>query len=152
MFDILLYLFENDLHAAAFPNQGALVRKLSAAGFESSEIDLALDWLSDLQNLSSKQDASRLLESRSVRFYTESELKRFNSESRGFLTFLEGAGILNPLQREWVIDRTMALNQEEVTLDEIKWIALIVLWSQQQNQDYLFLEELLFNEQPRQLH
>ena len=152
MFDILLYLFENDLHAGTYPNQGALVRKLSAAGFESDEIDRALDWLSDLQSLSNEQDSENLLKSRSLRFYTEPELKRFSSESRGFLTFLEGAGILNPMQREWVIDRTMALNEEDVTLDEVKWIALIVLWSQEQNQDYLFLEELLFSEQPRQLH
>jgi len=128
------------------------VRKLSAAGFESDEIDRALDWLSDLQRLSNEQDSENLLKSRSLRFYTEPELKRFSSESRGFLTFLEGAGILNPMQREWVIDRTMALNEEDVTLDEVKWIALIVLWSQEQNQDYLFLEELLFSEQPRQLH
>jgi len=152
MFDILLYLFENYFHSNFYPDQDALARKLAAAGFDSDEIGRALDWLSELENLSPSQYPESLAQSRSIRCYADAELKRFNAESRGFLTFLEDAGILNPVQREWVIDRALALTGEEVTLEKVKWIALMVLWRQGHNQDYLLLEELLFSDNEQQLH
>ena len=152
MFDILLYLFENYFHSNFYPDQDALARKLAAAGFDSEEISRALDWLSDLENLSPSQYPENLAQSRSLRCYSDTELKRLNTESRGFLAFLEGAGILNPVQREWVIDRVLALTGEDVTLEKVKWIALIVLWRQGQNQDYLLLEELLFSDNEQLLH
>jgi len=152
MFDILLYLFENYFHSNFYPDQDALARKLAAAGFDSDEISRALDWLSDLENLSPSQYPESLAQSRSLRCYSDAELKRLNAESRGFLTFLEGAGILNPVQREWVIDRVLALTGEDVTVEKVKWIALIVLWRQGHNQDYLLLEELLFSDNEQQLH
>ena len=45
MFDVLMYLFETYYNPEACPDPDALVRKLSAAGFERDEIDEALDWL-----------------------------------------------------------------------------------------------------------
>ena len=52
MFDILVYLFENYVHADACPEPAQLARKLTAAGFEEEEISEALDWLSGLRQLS----------------------------------------------------------------------------------------------------
>ena len=52
MFDILVYLFENYVHADACPEPAQLARKLTAAGFEEEEIAEALDWLSGLRQLS----------------------------------------------------------------------------------------------------
>lgn len=152
MFDILVYLFENYFEADIHPDHGTLERELSAAGFDSVEIDLAFDWLSGLENLSQNPYPASLAESASVRCYAENELKKINTESRGFLTFLEGSGILDPVQREWVIDRIMALNDRDVTLEQVKWIALMVLWSQGQAQEYLFLEDLLFGDNAPQMH
>lgn len=56
MFDILVYLFENYVHADACPEPAQLARKLTAAGFEEDEIADALEWLSGLRQLS---DADR---------------------------------------------------------------------------------------------
>ena len=152
MFDILLYLFENYFHSDYYPDQDTLSRRLSAAGFDQEEIDQVLDWLSGLENLAQNTYPDSFALSHSVRCFAEPELKRLNAESRGFLTFLAEAGLLNPVQRELVIDRALALNEPEVTLEQVKWIVLIVLWSQGKAQDYLFLDELIYPETPRQIH
>ncbi|BBP02671.1 protein Smg [Sulfuriferula plumbiphila] len=146
MLEILIYLFENYPHIELAPHRDALALKLTAAGFNGDEIDCALDWFSDLGTLNSAEYPASLMHSRAIRFYAEVEQDRLDSESQGLLMFLEQAGILNPLQREWVIDRVLALDEDEITPDKIKWIALMVLWSQNPNQDYLLLEDMLFND------
>ncbi|MES2366067.1 MAG: DUF494 domain-containing protein [Pseudomonadota bacterium] len=146
MLEILIYLFENYPHVELAPDRDALALKLTAAGFNGDEIDHALDWFSDLGTLNSTEYPTSLAECRATRFYAEPEQNRLDTESRGLLIFLEQAGILNPLQREWVIDRVLALDEDEITPDKIKWIALMVLWSQNPNQDYLLLEDMLFND------
>jgi len=152
MFDILVYLFENYFEADLHPDQGTMEKELSAAGFDSSEINLAFDWLNGLDKLSHAPYPDHLVDSKSVRIYAETEIKKINVESRGFMSFLEVSGILNPIQREWVIDRILALNDRAVSIEQVKWTVLIVLWSQDQAEDYLFLEDLLFGDNTPQMH
>ncbi|MBU0592713.1 MAG: DUF494 domain-containing protein [Pseudomonadota bacterium] len=152
MFDILVYLFENYFEANLHPDQGTLEKELSAAGFDSSEINLAFDWLNDLDKLSHATYPESLVDSISTRVYSDSEMKKIDTESRGFLTFLEVSKIINPIQREWVIDRILALNDRDVSIEQVKWIVLIVLWSQGQADDYLFMEDLLFGDNTPQMH
>jgi Smg protein len=66
--------------------------------------------------------------------------------------FLETAGILNPLCREIILERAMALDDKVVTLDKIKVIVLMVLWTQRQNMSTLILEELLADGRPAHMH
>lgn len=146
MLEILIYLFENYPYVELAPDRDALALKLTAAGFNGDEIDPALDWFSDLSTLNSAEYPASLTHSRATRLFAEVERERLGTESQGLLVFLEQAGILNPLQREWVIDRVLALDEDEITPDKIKWIALMVLWSQNPNQDYLLLEDMLFND------
>ena len=146
MFEILIFLFENYPQIELAPDRDALTVKLHAAGFNGHEIDQALDWFSDLGTLNSAQYPVSLADHHAIRVYASHELVRFDAESRGFLLFLEHAGLLNPLQREWIIDRVLALAEDDVSLEKIKWIALMVLWSQNPNQDYLLLEDMLFND------
>lgn len=150
MFDILIYLFENYFEPEVHPDQSRLAKELSAAGFESTEINQAFDWFSDLQTLKQTSYPESLAESRSVRCYSDTERTRIDEEGRGFITFLEASAILNPIQRECVIDRVLALGEREVSLEQIKWIVLMVLWSH--GQDYLFMEDLLVGDAYPQLH
>ncbi len=152
MFDILVYLFENYFEANLHPDQSTLERELSAAGFDSSEINLAFDWLNDLDKLSLAPYPESLADSTSTRIYSDVEMKKIDAESRGFLAFLEVSDIINPVQREWVIDRILALNDRDVDLEQVKWIVLIVLWSQGQADDYLFMEDMLFGDSTPQMH
>jgi Smg protein len=142
MFDILVYLFENYVHAGACPEADQLARKLSAAGFEDEEITEALEWLDGLRQLSSHRvhfDPGR----DTVRIYMEEELAHIDVECRGFLTFLENAGVLDAEARELIIERAMALSDSALTLNRFKVIVLMVLWQQETPMDSLILDELL---------
>lgn len=152
MFDILVYLFENYFEADLHPDQGTLEQELSAAGFDSTEINLAFDWLNGLETLPNTPYPESLIASKSARIYADLEQKKIDVESRGFLAFLEASNILNPVQREWVIDRILALNDRDVGLEQVKWIVLMVLWSHGQADDYLFMEDLLFGDSSPQMH
>ncbi|MCK0510101.1 DUF494 family protein [Aromatoleum buckelii] len=145
MFDILVYLFENYLHAAACPESEQLARKLSAAGFEEDEITEALDWLSGLRAVA-VSPLARVPQPDSIRLYAAEEQAKLDASCRGFLAFLENAGALDPQTRELIIERTMALGGFNLNLHRFKVIVLMVLWQQEQPLDSLILDELLTDE------
>lgn len=142
MFDILVYLFENYVHADACPEADQLARKLSAVGFEEEEINEALEWLTGLRQVSSQRPDIRP-DSNATRFYADRELARIDVECRGFLAFLENAGLVNAVSRELIIERAMALPDSALTLNRFKVIVLMVLWQQDAPMDSLILDELL---------
>ena len=151
MFDILVFLFENYFHAGAYPDQETLSKRLSAAGFDSRDISQALIWLSGLERVGRSGTRSNSLPSKGFRFYTEPELITLTAEARGFLLFLEGAGVISVLQRELIIERVVALDEPAVDLDKVKLIVLMVLWNQNETLDSLVLEELISPNQERYL-
>lgn len=140
MFDILLYLYDTYLLSEHFPDQAHLSRKLSAAGFEHEAIDEALDWLAALDDLAPEDGAADLP---TMRIYSALEISRLATDGRGFLTFLEGSGLLPVPAREWIIDRALALTDAEVSADRIKWISLLALWKLKGAGDVLWLEDLV---------
>lgn len=145
MFDILVYLFENYIHPTACPASDQLARKLSAVGFEDNEISEALEWLADLRQIS----VPPLLETPregSLRVYAAEEEARLDAACRGFLCFLESAGIVDTAMRELIIERALALNGFNINLHRFKIIVLIVLWQQDRTPDSLVLDELLASE------
>lgn len=152
MFEILVYLFQNFFHHEACPEPQQLALKLSAAGFEEDEISEALEWLSGLERVANGERPSIAVDSKSIRCYDEDELSKLDVECRGFLTFLENADVLNPLTREMIIERVMALDDAVVSLTKLKVIVLIVLWNQHQVMDSLILEELLSEDDERRIH
>lgn len=153
MIDVLVYLFETYAHLDSYPEPNQLARKLSAAGFEQDEIDEAMGWLSGLESAGGDDKPRINAESRSIRLYSTEELSRLDPECRGFLAFLEEAGAINALTREIVIERALALEDEEVALSQLKVIVLMVLWNQQVTTDTLVLEELLSDDdEPRAPH
>lgn len=152
MFDILVYLFENYFDAGGYPDPGTLTRRLAAAGFANAEISRTLDWLTGLEQQGAQHYPAELAQNRSFRCYASAEMEKIDAAGRGFIAFLEQAGILNPLQRELVIDRALSMSDDAASLEKIKLIVLIVLWAQNQPVDSLVLEELLAASDPRYLH
>jgi Smg protein len=140
MFDILLYLYDTYFLADHFPDAEHLSRKLSAVGFEDDAIGEALDWLEALDDLGVEEGADS---HPGMRIYNYEEMGRLATEGRGFLTFLEGSGLLSVQAREWIIDRALALTDAEVSADRIKWIALLALWKLKGAGDVLWLEDLV---------
>ncbi|AYH41830.1 DUF494 domain-containing protein [Azoarcus sp. DN11] len=146
MFDILVYLFENYVHATACPEIDQLARKLSAAGFEEDEITEALDWLSGLRSISDASPLATTPAPGAFRIYAAEEEARLNAECRGFLAFLEGAGALDAATREIIIERTLALSGLSVSVARLKVIVLMVLWQRELPLDSLIIDELLGEE------
>jgi Smg protein len=151
MFEVLVYLFENYFEANIHPDQHTLAKELSAAGFEDADINGAFDWFNTLEVMSQEEMQANIASSGMLRIYHDLETKKISSESLGFLMFLEQAGVLNPAQRELVIDRAMAL-PEAISLEETKWIVLMALWNQGKAGDYLFVEDALFSDTRPTLH
>jgi len=146
MFDILVYLFENYVHAGACPESEQLARKLSAAGFEEDEISEALEWLSGLRGIADVSPLAHVPQPGSIRIYAAEEQAKLDADCRGFLAFLENAGALDATTRERIVERTMALSRFSVNLHRFKVIVLMVMWQQDQPLDSLILDELLADE------
>ncbi|MDX5444612.1 MAG: DUF494 domain-containing protein [Zoogloeaceae bacterium] len=142
MFDILVYLFENDLHPETCPADDELAGTLADAGFDDEEISEALNWLSELREISTVPMA-RLPQPDSVRIFTADEEARLDVDCRGFLAFLENSGALDAGTREFVIGRALALEGFRLDVHRLKVIVLMVLWQQERPLDVLILDELL---------
>jgi len=152
MFDILVYLFENYVEMNAYPDETTLTRELSAAGFDRNEISQAITWFNGLENLANASYSEDLVLSNATRCYSEQEIQRIGTEGVGLLAFLENSGVLDPVQREWVLDRIFAVDEAELTLDQVKWIVLFVLWNHNEPQQFFFIEDLLFGDGQPTLH
>lgn len=149
MFDVLLYLFENYISEQQFtlPDEpGALSDALTDAGFRMAEIHKAFSWLEGLSELHvAENTANSTLSAQSFRIFNEEEQNRLGHLGMGFILFLEQHSIVDPRTRELIIDRLLALDSFDIGLEQVKWIALIVIYHQNQGRNDLELvEDLLF--------
>lgn len=159
--DVLMYLFEH--YMADHPGQpfdadrDTLESRLIEAGFGSAEIGKAFGWLDALWQ---RRDPPFLTlqhapdnAAPSIRLYTPEEMERLDTDCRGFLQFLEQVGILSPASRELVIERVLALPEEEIDLERLKWLILLVLFNQPgQEAAYAWMEELVYDNLTGYLH
>ena len=154
--DILIYLFENyfdaDTEDGFEPDRETLKLELEKAGFPGSEVERALCWLEDL----AADHPARLPPSptsRAIRVFAALEQARLDTDCRGYLVHLEQVGILSPMQRELVIDRLMALEGDEIDIDKLKWVVLMVLFSQPgQETAFSRMEDLVFEDRSGAIH
>jgi Smg protein len=87
-----------------------------------------------------------------MRVFTANENKKINIESISFIIFLQQANVINDVERDLIIDRAMALKQEQIKIEEMRWITMIALWNEGREKDYLFVEDALFNPRGLTLH
>jgi Smg protein len=156
VFDVLIYLFENYLHEGPdiHPDQKQLALELVEAGFHRGEIRKAFRWLEGLTAQRRTTAADALAgDPTAVRHYTPAECCKLDAPCRGFLLSMERSRALDAFTRELVIDRAMALDLEEMTLEQLKWIVLMVLDNQPgQEQAQALLEDLVFEPMSESLH
>lgn len=154
MVDVLIYLFENYMNGETLPpeDHGELEDELTRAGFSSSEVAQALNWLDELaRRMEHGDDRPRALGS--MRIFTVAEATKLDLEARGLLLFLEQNGILDPSSRELVIERALAIEQTAVSVDELKWVVLLVLMNRPGREDaFSQMEELIYGDEPAYLH
>ncbi|MBH0018259.1 MULTISPECIES: DUF494 family protein [Pseudoalteromonas] len=157
MFDILLYLFENYIHSEAdiFAEQNELTDELLRAGFNKPEIFKALDWLEQLADLQHSDESPYLITNPkdAVRIFTDSECQRLSAECRGFLMFIEQIGVINNVTREMVMDCLASLDKATISLEDLKWIVLMILFNVPGSEEaYEQMEDLIFDEPSELLH
>lgn len=149
--DVLVYLFESyaEYHDEPEPNRNELKLELGRAGFKDHEIDHALDWLDELSatsNVGVPHDTA-------FRVFDAAEQERLEATARGYLLKLEQIGILKPIQREIVIDRLLALDSEEIDVEQTKWVAMMVLFSQPDQQEaFAQMEDLVYADDSAWVH
>jgi len=151
--DILIHLFENFLEAEdePEPSRDALKQELEHAGYPEREVERALEWLEGLADDQSRSVGEPAV--RSVRVFSRHEASRFDTPVRGYLLHLENIGILTASQREVVIDRLLALDADDIDIEQVKWVVLMVLFSQPgQEQAYERMEDLVFEERRDAMH
>lgn len=152
MYEILIYLIENYFDRGNYPDSATLTQKLTMAGFGEEEISQTLSWLSDLTSHDIDHYPATLAQSSSLRWYAPSETEVIDLEGQGFILFLEQSGILNPLQRELVIDRVSKMNGNNSSLEKIKLVVMLDLWIQNQITDPNVLEKLFIANKSRYRH
>jgi Smg protein len=151
--DVLMYLFETfvDGDDEPEPDRNEIREELERAGFGDREIDRALDWLDGLNSAEPPDNAPR--SATAIRIFDRVEQERLDAQARGYLMHLEHIGILAPAQRELVIDRLLALDAEEIDIEQVKWVVMMVLFSQpSQKEAYAQMEDLVFADDPAWLH
>ncbi len=73
------------------------------------------------------------------------ELLRLDTDVRGYLMYLEKRPHTLRDQRELVIDRLMALEADEIDIEQVNWVVLMVLFCQPgQESAYAQMEDLVF--------
>lgn len=152
--DVLIYLYENYMggEETPRPDQSELHDELAEAGFPQEEIEKAFQWLDELAD---QQRSPSLMAPRrwSFRQFSEQEIRRLDTDSRGFLMFLEQNAILDQEGREMVIERAMALDSPQITVEEMKWVVLLVLMNRPgQEAAFAHMEDLVYSETPAYLH
>jgi Smg protein len=149
MYDILVYVFENCQQTELAYDRERVAKKLSAAGFEDSDISEALHWLAGVtrapQGALEKLPASP----HTFRAFAPRELAKLDAQCRGFLLTLEQSGILDLQTRELVIERALAAAGDSLSLEQLKLVVLMVLWNQQTPTSRLLAEDLFSPQQSR---
>ena len=152
--DVLMYLFENYMNdEIEFDTDEESLRvELQEAGFQQTEITKAFQWLEGLVDRQEGEEHTQVNAS-SMRVYTPEESDKLDLDSRGFLLFLEQTGVLDHNTRELVIDRVMALEADEIDLEQLKWVVLMVLFNQPGREAaFAWMEDLVFDEATGILH
>lgn len=145
--DVLMYLFENYFYDEPDeqPDRDSMEENLHEAGFSNGEIDKAFEWLDGLAEQRFQPDFC-VQSSEPIRVFIESEINRLDTGCRDFLMYLSNSGILDAQRRELVLDRLMALESDEISLEDVKWVVLMVLFNQPgQEANYAWMEDLMFD-------
>lgn len=155
MFEILMFLFENYMDGSVVlkTDNQTVVNELQRVGFDRYEIDRALDWIEGLHRFQQSVQTGPQITSEAIRHYLAIEIEQIGFEGVEFLTHLERLKIVDPLTREIVIDRIMALDSREVDLGRVKWVILMVLFNQPDKKSALsLLQDMLLADVFDSLH
>jgi Smg protein len=88
----------------------------------------------------------------SHRIYAEEEYDTLGNEAIRFLHMVEAAGIIDPVLREIVIERALAADESPLSIEKLRLIVLVILWSQGEDPDTAMLNPAFSDESDRKEH
>ena len=149
MYDVLVYVYENYFTPANCPKPEDLAVRLIAAGFEHDDIHDAMSWLHRLSVNTERQKVEQLtISTDATRVYNSYEQYKLGINGISFLYYMETSGALSPTMRETIINCALEAPQDTLILSEFKILALMVMWSQEQEINDLLLDELMQHSGP----
>ena len=129
---VLIYVYDHYMLAdpADVPERRHMLEDLQKRGFSVSEVVQAMEWLSALVGDKRAGAGDTASDGAGLRIFADGELSRLAPDCRAFLMLLDRQRVLTPRQRELVIERALALDVDEVDVEQLKWVVLLVLSSQ----------------------
>ncbi|HEX8756377.1 MAG TPA: DUF494 domain-containing protein [Steroidobacteraceae bacterium] len=129
---VLIYVYDHYMLAdpADVPERHHMLEDLQKRGFSVSDVVHAMEWLSALVGDQRASPAEAEPAAGAIRIFADGELSRLSADCRAFLMLLDRQHVLTPRQRELVIDRALALDVDEIDVEQLKWVVLLVLSSQ----------------------
>jgi len=151
--DVLIYLFDHCIEENIdySSKQETLMTELENAGFSAKDIKKAFAWL---ESICINKDKS-LKPSKNIntfRIFDKNEKLKLNIECQNFLYGIEKYGVLDKFIRELIIDRTMALELSDITLEHFKWVTLMVIANCNTGHAIEWLEDIIFENDDNTLH
>jgi len=131
---VLIYVYDHYMLAdpGEVPERRYMLEDLQKRGFSVSEVVHAMEWLSALvgDKRAAGDSGEAQCDGAGLRVFADGELSRLSPDCRAFLMQLDRQRVLTPQQRELVIERALALDVDEVDVEQLKWVVLLVLSSQ----------------------
>lgn len=152
MFEVLVYMFENYVEANIRPDHNTLAQELFDAGFDSNDIHGAFEWFNSLETMAEATNQDPNTTHQAIRVYRADETNKIDVEALSFLMFLRQSNVMSQALHEVIIDRAMALPQDQVGLDEIRWTVLMALRKLDRTNDFLFVEDAVFGDDTPTYH
>jgi len=104
------------------------VTKLKESGYTQTEISTALSWIYDKMNLREPLKRVKGSGARSYRIFHEAERQIFTKEARGFLIEMYELGLIDYIDLENIIERSLMAGFNIIDRDEIKSTVATVLF------------------------
>lgn len=141
MIQVVAFLIEHfpDIHAC--PTVRDLGIMLEHEGFDDVEINntlMCLNLLCEIPHINDNRPRCC-----SIRVYSDNESKVLLPEIRALLHFLYTSEAIDLAQHEFIIHALMHLDEDAITLENAKVLALLVLWAHQSELPILIGDELM---------
>ncbi len=104
------------------------VSKLTDNGYSQSEISTALSWIYDKMNLREPLKRVKSSHARSYRIFHEAERQILTKDARGFLVEMYELGLIDHLDMENIIERSLMSGLNVIDRNEVKSVAATVLF------------------------
>lgn len=128
------------------PDLADMVAELEHEGFGRDAILNAFNWWSELIFTQDNSENMLIAARRSLRVFNAEEVRRISTEARGFLTFLDNISVLELVELESIIERALLLDEDEITLEQIKWVVLMVVMNETEREAFDdLLQDVDFN-------